>query len=478
MARADLSVPVQLALRDGLLDGNTSFFDYGCGRGDDVARLGGIVREAHGWDPFHFPDERKRRAQVVNLGFVLNVIPESVERKEVLRRAWGLTSRTLVVAARLEGEARGLKGDTEADGIRTSHDTFQKFYSHRELQGFIAETLECQPLAAGAGVFYVFRRQEDRQRVIAGRFRGRLALPPVEVRRELFEAHRDVLLPLMEFFASRGRLPREQELWSGVKPIVEELGSIRRAWQIVLSATDRKRWSDLELERSRDLVLGLAMERFDGPRPRFTALDSTRQADIRAHFGSYTEAQRAGDHLLMAAGNMSLVDGALRVSRLGKRTPSALYVHRSALHRLHHVLRAYEGCARVLAGDDEHFNLVKLRSDRPAVSYLEYPAFDDEAHPALHRSISVDLRSLDVELRDFSQSPNPPVLHRKELFVDDGYPNRGTFEELTRAEVDAGLLDETDTIGRRQGWEECLLRHGYMVQGHTLVARADGSSIG
>ena len=49
--------------------------------------------EASGWDPAFFPTESKRPAQVVNLGFVLNVIGKPAERVSVVREAWALANR-------------------------------------------------------------------------------------------------------------------------------------------------------------------------------------------------------------------------------------------------------------------------------------------------------------------------------------------------------------------------------------------------
>jgi hypothetical protein len=34
-------------------------------------------------------------------------------------------------------------------------------------------------------------------------------------------------------------------------------------------------------------------------------------------------------------------------------------------------------------------------------------------------------------IRDYSESENPPILHRKETFVDPLYPEYGMFAELT-----------------------------------------------
>ena len=76
------------------------------------------------------------------------------------------------------------------------------------------------------------------------------------------------------------------------------------------------------------------------------------------------------------------------------------------------------------------------------VSYLTYPEFDRRAHPVLRGSLVVQLRHRQVRYLDFTQSANPPVLHRKDLFVDATYPRRSLFQRLTHAEERLGLLDD------------------------------------
>src|SRR5579863_7178782 len=68
------SRPVSLAQMHGLIGPELSFFDYGCGFGEDVQllRMAGI--EAEGWDPHYRPEIAMRAADCVNLGYVLNVI--------------------------------------------------------------------------------------------------------------------------------------------------------------------------------------------------------------------------------------------------------------------------------------------------------------------------------------------------------------------------------------------------------------------
>ena len=76
LVRTGLSAPVQLLIRHALLAPATPFFDYGCGRGGDIASLQAEGYSAQGWDPHYAADRPLQPADVVNLGFVVNVIDD------------------------------------------------------------------------------------------------------------------------------------------------------------------------------------------------------------------------------------------------------------------------------------------------------------------------------------------------------------------------------------------------------------------
>ena len=101
ISRTELSRPIKLALDDGILSPELPFFDYGCGLGDDLRLLAVRGIKGVGWDPVHRPDQERRRAAVVNLGYVVNVIENPAERREALLRAWDLTETVLIVSGRL-----------------------------------------------------------------------------------------------------------------------------------------------------------------------------------------------------------------------------------------------------------------------------------------------------------------------------------------------------------------------------------------
>jgi DNA phosphorothioation-associated putative methyltransferase len=165
------------------------------------------------------------------------------------------------------------------------------------------------------------------------------------------------------------------------------------------------------------------------------------------------------------------VNAACSGSLIGKKTPEALYVHVSAINQLPASLRVFEGCARAYIGRVEGANLVKLGRVEPRISYLSYPAFDDDPHPALAQSLSVHLQTFRVRTRDYSGLRNPPILHRKETFLPAEHPLRSKFARLTAAEEAKGLLDEGNRIGTRNQWEQTLAEKGFALRGHRLLFR-------
>ncbi|MGF1519100.1 MAG: DNA phosphorothioation-associated putative methyltransferase [Nodosilinea sp.] len=156
-------------------------------------------------------------------------------------------------------------------------------------------------------------------------------------------------------------------------------------------------------------------------------------------------------------------------SPIGKRLPDALYVHVSALEHLDPALQAIEKKARTSTAVAEKATLVKFSLDKPQIAYLFYPDFDSEAHPALQSSIQVNLNTLTATDRDYSDAPNPPLLHRKETFVAPDYPHYATFAHLTQQQVAMGLLDNSREIGTQLNWERRLTQQGIEIHNHALA---------
>ena len=173
---------------------------------------------------------------------------------------------------------------------------------------------------------------------------------------------------------------------------------------------------------------------------------------MRVFFGGYAKACAEADALLFQAGEAAAIDGACRNSAVGKLLPDSLYVHRSALDDLRPLLRVYEGCGRAYIGEIEGANLIKLHRHSGKVSYLVYPGFETDPHPALLRSIKLSLRTREIDSYDYSGSGNPPILHRKETFLHPLTRFMRSSPGSAARRKRHGLLEETATIGTRHGW--------------------------
>jgi DNA phosphorothioation-associated putative methyltransferase len=241
---------------------------------------------------------------------------------------------------------------------------------------------------------------------------------------------------------------------------------------VILQATDQEEWDVIAEKRRQDILVYLALTQFTN-RPKFSQLDSTTQNDIKALFGNYKQACVAADLMLLSVGDIRLIANCCKRSAIGKLLPKALYVHVSALEALKPQLRLYEGCASRTIGRMDGATLVKFHFNMPKISYLFYPDFDTDPHPTLHTSMQIDLRDLQVVYRDYDNSDNPPILHRKETVVTPDYPLHEKFAKLTRQEENWGLLDNTSTIGTRLGWQKCLKEYCAELRGHRVYWRKD-----
>lgn len=469
--RHDLSLPMKCAIADGLINANVSVFDYGCGHGEDVGLLSAQGIPCVGWDPAFRPNQPHTDADVVNLGYVINVIEDPVERQATLRRAWGLCRRLLVVSSLVRIPGRGNAFVEFGDGVLTSRGTFQKFFDQAELREYLEAELETEAVPATVGVYYLFKEEFDRQQFLASRVRRGPAAPRQRVSEKRFEENRDFLRPFMDALALLGRLPDPDECPQCAE-VISRFGSLKRAFALVRRVTGEETWDTIRRRRTEDLLVFLALRRFR-KRPKLSGYPKTLQRDFRAFFGTYTKACTQADQLLFRTGDAAAIDEACQRSAVGKLLPNALYVHRSALDYVEPLLRIYEGCARNFLGEIDGANIIKLHRFSGKVSYLAYPCFDADPHPALVRSVKLSLRTRQLECLDYVDTRNPPVLHRKETFLHPEHPLYGKFAKLTQQEEQNGLLADAASIGTRAGWEDRLFQTGFALQEHELVRRPD-----
>ena len=160
----------------------------------------------------------------------------------------------------------------------------------------------------------------------------------------------------------------------------------------------------------------------------------------------------------------------------GKKLPTAVYlapINPSSLPK--ELVDAIQR-AEVAAKPDSAWNLLKLHTDQLAITFLSYPGFENDPHPALVEATRINLNTGTVIRTDYRQRANPPILHRKETFLPPGHPRVTEFAALTLAEEQAGLYRDPSRIGLRLYWHTLLKRLGLSHDGHRLVKLENGSA--
>ena len=464
--RPDLSRPVRLALESSLFSPESTFFDYGCGHGGDVNRMTEQGYISCGWDPYYAPDTPRIAADIVNIGFVINVIEHQSERREALIQAWELTQKVLLVAAQvlISDIKRGVIA--YGDGIITNRNTFQKYYEQEELKVYIDQVLGVDAIPVALGVYFVFRDEAEAELFRASRFRSRATTPRIRLCVQRFEEYQELLTPLMNFMTERGRMPIKGELPQEGE-IAAEFGSFRRAFNVIIQATDSEEWQAIADKRRQDLMVYLALCNFSR-RPRLRQLAPAVQEDILGLYSSYKQACIDADLMLKSLGNTELIIKRCQESKIGKKLSNSLWVHISALQALDPLLRLYEGCASRTIGRLEEANVIKFHLQTPKISYLFYPDFDINPHPILSKVMTIDLRDLHVTYQDYDLEDDPPILHQIEALVTPDYPQYEKFVKLSCQEEDRGLLDNWKSISRLSGWKKCLKENYTVINGYKL----------
>ena len=152
------------------------------------------------------------------------------------------------------------------------------YYQQVELKAYIDRVLTAESVPIGLGVFLVFRDVAQAENFRAARLYTRMSAPRVQIESKRFEDYQVQLAPLMNFVSQRGRIPVKDELDSELE-LNQEFGNLRRAFQIILTATDEAEWDAIAYQRSLDLQVYLALAHF-GDR-KSTRLNSSHVSQSR-----------------------------------------------------------------------------------------------------------------------------------------------------------------------------------------------------
>ena len=461
IARYQLSKPVKTLLEYGQLPLGSSFLDYGCGLGADLRGLRELGFAAQGWDPVHAPDGSRTEADVVNLGYVLNVIEDPAERLETLASAWRLARRLLVVSALIgDATADAPRAVALNDGVLTRRNTFQRYFGQQELQHYLEDALEIATVPVALGVFYVFRDPAEHQLFLQSRSRrtvdwASLSLglskpekPPREHRaaRQPRPDRFAEYLPLLEDFWSAvlplGRLPLSRE-FARYAEVCEAFGSTKRALRYLLARGRQEVFDRAQAARKSDLLVYLASANLRKAIP-FLHLPESARTDITAFFGNYKRGLEAGLQLLRSAADPSTIVLACDDTSLGWQDDHSLYLHIGLVERLPVVLRSYIVCAELLFGDISQADIVKIHKLSGKVTFLAYTNFDSAPLPQLVARTKINLRTGLVDTYDHSGQGQ--LLYFKERYLDSDHPGRGEMVVISEALRQIGVT-ETHFVG-------------------------------
>jgi DNA phosphorothioation-associated putative methyltransferase len=436
IVRYELSAPMKTLAKNGFLEGQYSIFDYGCGRGDDLRELEAHGLDVLGWDPNFLPDADKVNADLVNIGFVINVIEERNERIEALQNAWELTDKLLVASAMLANESYLAKFTPFKDGIITSRNTFQKYYTQSELKLFIELSLDEQAVAVAPGIYFIFKDKELEQEFLQNRHRRNHSWEhksqPIDIKEAktklLFSTHNELFESFWQSCLLLGRCPAIDE-FSKSDELIELLGTMKKAFRFCKGFYDTKDLAIAQQMRREDLLVYFAVGLFR-KRKAYKHQSEQTKRDIQEFFGTYTDAQTQATELLFQIADVEKVEQecieaneTLPASVLDCENDKfhSLTLHKKYLDLLSPQLRVYVSSALQLYGELDDIQLIKIHLTSGKLTLLGYEGFYDSPLPQLKERVKIKMADQDVDFFDYITEDKRPVLLNKIEYIDESF---------------------------------------------------------
>ena len=436
LVRHDLSAPMKTLVKHGFLNGDYTVFDYGCGRGDDLRELEAHGIDALGWDPVYNPEADKVISNIVNVGFVINVIEDRAERIHVLQDAWLLTESVLVVSAMLGNESIVSQFQPYKDGVITSRNTFQKYYTQSELKAFIESALDEAATAIAPGIFYIFKDKNLEQKYLNNKHKRtyqwqQLTSPkPLaeEQARILFTQHQRLFEDFWQTCLQLGRCPTTEEFNQSTE-LKEVIGSHKKALNLVIDWYGCEELDAAKKLRTEDLLLSFALAKFEKRRP-YTQQPDDIKRDVKAFFESFKILEHQATELLFKIADTELIEElcnkaseTLPASKLTYENghPHSLTLHKQFLEQLPLILRIYTGAALQIYGELDDMDLVKIHIHSGKVSLMGYEGFENTPLPALRERVKINMAQQDVDFFDYIQPEKRPLLLDKIEYIDESF---------------------------------------------------------
>ncbi|EGQ9395486.1 DNA phosphorothioation-associated putative methyltransferase [Vibrio cholerae] len=482
IVRYELSGPMKILAKQGYLDGRFSIFDYGCGRGDDIRELEAHGLDVLGWDPVFSPDNDKINSDIVNLGFVLNVIEDKDERLEALLSAWELVDKMLVVSVMLANESYIAQFQPYKDGVITSRNTFQKYYAQSEFKEYLERSLQEDAIAVAPGIFYVFKDKLEEQCYLQSKYQRhhhwqQLTSPiPIESKdraklvitqnSELFEEFWNVCLEL-------GRIPANDE-FERSEEVRSLIGSHKKVFGLLQDMFDTHEFSNAKKSRKEDLLIYFAMGLFDKRKP-YTQQPESLKRDIKALFDDYRTAINLATELLFAIADVQLIGE--QCFKAHRQLPASilneghsLIFHKNYIDALPLLLRVYVGAALQMYGElDDTIDLIKIHINSGKLTLTHYDDFDKSV-PYLVERTKIKMADQSIDFFDYvEESRRPPLLNKHLLLdsIDAKYEKQKSFDK--RLSKLLGISFKSEVIIHRQVFEERLT--GKKIADFRIISR-------
>jgi len=166
----------------------------------------------------------------------------------------------------------------------------------------------------------------------------------------------------------------------------------------------------------------------------------------------------------------------------GKRVADEFYIHLSAVETIQDattrqaISRAVQGLPPQLSHVP---NVAKINVVTGRLSLLSYPDFIDSPFPVLAATwVFPPGAATPAWHRTYTDSLNPPILHRKELLVSSSHPQRERWANITKTAESLGLFDDVATIGFRLNWDKLIQSKGYSLVGDEFLPIGNDVSSG
>ncbi|KXI29586.1 DNA phosphorothioation-associated putative methyltransferase [Paraglaciecola hydrolytica] len=441
IVRHGLSTPMKFMYNKGYLNGQYSVFDYGCGLGDDLAELHANGIDASGWDPNFRPDAELYNADIVNLGFVLNVIEDVPERIEALHKAFELADKILIVACMLISETKLAQMTQYKDGVITSRNTFQKYYFQSELQLFIEDSLDKTAISVGPGIFIVFKDELEEQFYLSAKLKRKThwqslnkAPSKTEKLNLLIEQQYELIERFWNMTLELGRLPTADE-FAEFAHIIEHFGSAKKLLNLIMDDDRKAQFDQAKASRKEDYLVYFALALFS-KRKTYSSMPEAQKRDIKSLFISVLAGQDEAKEWLFAIADYDLLNAAIEQARVNipsiHNVGHSLLIQSKFINELPLILRIYIGAAAMMYGDWNEADVVKIHVTSGKVTFMVYDDFIQNPIPRIMERVKVKLAEQDIDYFDYvNEEKRPPLLNKHELMAesDEHYKDQKRLDE-------------------------------------------------